>query len=139
MVQYIIYQGKKFTIEWYTDDRGKSPAKDYFNELDFHRKKKFDFLITCMGDIGTIQNEEKFRNEGDQIYAFKPSPDRFLCFFFRGAKIIITNGFEKKVDKLPAREKAKALLYKEDYVQRVNGGTYYAKEKSSKKKTKDNP
>lgn len=135
MVNFVVYEGEKFTIEWYMDDRGKSPAKEYFEKLDFDRKKKFDYLIRCMADMGSIQNEEKFRHEGDQIYAFKPSPDRFLCFFFRGSKIIITNAFEKKARKLPVREKERALFYKEDYTKRVNGGTYYGKEKNSKKKS----
>lgn len=80
-----------------------------------------------MGDIGRIHNIQKFRHEGDKIYAFKPLPDRFLCFFFAGAKIIITNAFEKKQDKLPPREKERALKYKEDYTDRVKGGTYYEK------------
>ena len=130
MQSFIIYQGVKFTLEWYYDRNGKSSAYDYFNELSFERKKKFDYLIRRMGDSGKIQDEEKFRYEGDQIYAFKPQPDRFLCFFIRGSKIIVTNAFEKKADKLPPREKEKALKYKQDYIQRVNGGAYYVKEKS---------
>ena len=28
--------------------------------------------------------------EGDGIYAFKTHYDRFLCFFFEGAKVIVT-------------------------------------------------
>jgi len=78
-----------------------------------------------MGDSGKLQNEQKFRNEGDQIYAFKPSPDRFLCFFFTGSKIIVTNAFEKKTDKLPIKEKERALKYKADYIKRVKGDIYY--------------
>jgi hypothetical protein len=48
-----------------------------------------------MGDLGKIFDITKFRNEGDQIFAFKPQPDRYLCFFVVGKKILITNGFEK--------------------------------------------
>ncbi len=125
MKSIIVYQGAKFTIEWYYDDRGRSAALDYFNNLSFDRKKKFDYLIRRMGDGGKILNEEKFRYEDDQIYAFKPAPDRFLCFFFKDSKIIITNAFEKKTDKLPKREKERALLYKEDYTYRVKKGAYY--------------
>lgn len=60
---------------------------------------------------------------------FKPSPDRFLCFFVKGSKIIVTNAFEKKTDKLPPKEKSKALNYRFDYIERVKGGIYYDKEK----------
>ena len=51
-----------------------------------------------MAEIGKILNITKFRHEGDGIYAFKPKPDRFLCFFYAGKKIIITNVFKKKKD-----------------------------------------
>ena len=125
MESFIVCQGGKFTIEWYYDDRGKSSALEHFDNLSFEQKKKFAYLIMRMADRGQICNEEKFRYEGDQIYAFKLSPDRFLCFFFKGAKIIITNAFEKKTDKLPLREKERALLYKEDYTNHVKKGTYY--------------
>lgn len=89
-----------------------------------------------MGDAGKIQDEEKFRNEDDQIYAFKPKPDRFLCFFIKGSKIIVTNAFEKKAAKLPPREKEKALKYKQDYINRVNEGSYYDQKKYAPKKNK---
>jgi phage-related protein len=78
-----------------------------------------------MADLGKIFNREKFIHEEDQVYAFKPSPDRFLCFFFTGSKIIITNAYEKKTQKMPVREKERALKYREDYIKRVKGGNYY--------------
>ena len=67
----------------------------------------------------------KFNIEGDKVFAFKPQPDRFLCFFFAGRKVIITNAFHKKTQKLPAREKDRALSAITDYEQRVKQGVYY--------------
>ena len=49
------------------------------------------------------------------IYAFKPQPDRYLCFFKTGKKIIVTNAFRKKGDKLPAQEKALAIKNMDKY------------------------
>ncbi len=72
-----------------------------------------------------IQNKTIFRNEADGIYAFKPKPDRFLCFFFKGKKIIVTNAFKKKQDKLPKQEKDRALARRADYEARVKKGIYY--------------
>lgn len=92
----ILYEGPAFTVEWSYDERGRSPA-----------------------------DETKFRNEGDKIFAFKPQPERFLCFFFTGRKVIITNGFHKKSQKLPLGEKEKALQAKRDYEQRVKERIYY--------------
>lgn len=68
-----------------------------------------------MGDFGKIIDKKKFRNEENKIYAFKPKPDRYLCFFRSGKKIIVTNAFRKKGDKLTAQEKAVALKNMEKY------------------------
>lgn len=53
--KFIAYEGELFTIEWYYHERGKSLA-----------------------NTGKIRSEEKFRNEGNQIFSFKPSPDKFF-------------------------------------------------------------
>src|SRR4051794_38896761 len=110
--QYIAYEGKEFTIEWYHDRAGYSQALEYSEALDDAEKRKLAILLSALGDIGKIQNKEKFRNEGDKIYAFKPKPHRFLSFFFEGSKVIITNAFTKKKDKLPPGEKEKAVKCK---------------------------
>lgn len=96
-----------------------------YQELSQSQKAKLGFLFEMLGDIGKIRSEEKFRNEGDQIYAFKPMPDRFLCFFYHGGKVIVTNAFEKKQDKMPVKEKDKALRLKADYIKRNKDGSYY--------------
>jgi|SRR3990172_5111658 len=121
----IAYKGKEYLIEWYFNDRGKSDAFAYFESLPHDRQKKFAHLLLLLGDSGKIFNQEKFRYEGDQIYVFKPSPDRFFCFFFDGSKVIITNAYEKKSAKMPAKEKERALKAKNDYIKRVKGETYY--------------
>jgi hypothetical protein len=81
-----------------------------------------------MGDTGNIRDESKFRNEGDKVYAFKPQPHRFLSFFAEGKKIIVTNAFWKKQDKLPKGEKKRALRCMEFYKTRVKEGKYYEEE-----------
>jgi phage-related protein len=65
----------------------------------------------------------------DQIFSscFKPQPDRYLCFFFRDKKIIITNAFIKKSQKLPIQEKELALKANESYKKRISEGDYYEK------------
>jgi phage-related protein len=78
-----------------------------------------------MGDTGKIMDHTKFRNEGDKVFASKPQPYRFLSFFVVGSKIIVTNGFRKKSDKLPAGEKDTALQAKADYAVRTQQGGYY--------------
>ena len=118
----IIYSGDKFTIEWYYDKTGKSVSYDYFLGSTKEQRRKFLTLVKRMGDFGKIFDETKFNYEGDGIYAFKPQPDRYLSFFTDGQKIIVTNGFTKKTDKLPKKEKDLAIKYRQDYLERKTGG-----------------
>ncbi|MGB3850384.1 MAG: type II toxin-antitoxin system RelE/ParE family toxin [Tunicatimonas sp.] len=128
MREYIAYQGRTYQIEWYYNDKGQSQALEYADGLSRSDRVKLENLLRVMGDIGQIRNKTKFRSEGDQLYAFKPQPHRFLCFFVKGRKIIITNGFVKKQDKLPKSEKDKAIKYKKDYQQRTKEETYYERD-----------
>ena len=126
--EMIAYRGRHFTIEWYVDESGHSQARDFAESLDDREQRKLVMLLTALGDLGQIRNKEKFRYEGDKIYAFKPQPHRFLAFFFQGSKVIITNAFTKKRDKLPTSEKEKALKCMKDYERRVKASRYYDKE-----------
>lgn len=124
-MEYIAYEGKKFIIEWYFDEKSYSEALEYFESLSEGAQDKLFYLLKRMGDFGVISDKTKFRFEGDSIYAFKPQPHRFLCFFMKGKKIIITNGFYKKTDKLPRDEKNKSVKYMENYIKRISEDSYY--------------
>ena len=118
----VIYAGEKYILEWYYDKSGKSVGYDYFIESTREQRRKFLILVKRMGDFGKIFDKTRFRNEGDGIYAFKPQPDRYLSFFTDGNKIIVTNGFTKKTDKLPENEKEYAIKCRQDYLERKTGG-----------------
>ena len=125
MKEFIAYEGEMFTIEWFFDKNGKSEALDYFEILSDTQKRKVLMLFKRIGDFGKISDITKFRNEGDKIFAFKPQPDRFLSFFYIGKKIVVTNRFHKKSQKLPKNVKELALKRMKDYDLRVNNGGYY--------------
>lgn len=124
--EYIAYEGQEFTIEWYFNTGGKSQALEYYKALSMEERIKLLRLFKRIGDSGELRDKTKFNFEGDKIYAFKPQPFRFLCFFFDGKKIIVTNAFHKKQQKLPKNEKERALNLKTDYETRVKRGNYYA-------------
>lgn len=125
MKEYVAYKGEKFTIEWYYNKDNESQPLDFFNNLTAIEQQKFFHLMKRMGDFGFISDKTKFRNEDDGIYAFKPQPNRFLSFFYDGGKIIITNAFVKKSQKLKKQDKDCAISARADYLDRVKEGTYY--------------
>ena len=116
----LIYSGDKFSLEWYYDKNGNSVANEFYLKTDEGLQRKFLVLVKKIGDFGKIYDTLKFRNEGDGIYAFKPQPDRYLSFFTDNKKIIVTNGFKKKTDKLPKIEKKRAMEYRNEYFERKN-------------------
>ncbi len=128
MKEYLAYKGNKFIVEWYYTQKGESQPLEFFNSLSMIEQQKFFHLIKRIGDFGFISDITKFRNEENGIYAFKPQPNRFLSFFFEGGKIIITNGFIKKSQKLKKQDKACAVSAREDYTRRVKEGNYYDKD-----------
>ena len=123
--EYIIYKGKYFSVEWYYSENGNSQPKEYYEELDVASQAKFLYLVERMSDHGKISNKKLFNTEGDGLYAFKPQPERFLTFFTKGKKLIITSAFRKKTQKLPNKEKKKALKIRKDYENRIEMGEYY--------------
>ena len=125
MKEFIAYEGETLTVEWFFDEKGKSEALDFFETLSKTQKRKALMLFKRIGDFGKISDITKFRNEGEKIFAFKPQPDRFLSFFYVGKKIVITNGFRKKAQKLPKKEKTLALKRMKNYDVRIKNGDYY--------------
>lgn len=118
-LEYIAYDGKSFTIEWHFDLNNKSQS------LNEDERIKILKLFKRMGDSGEIKDKTKFIYEGDKVYAFKPQPNRFLCFFYNDKKIIVTNAFKKKQQRIPKNEKDKALKKREAYTTRIKKGEYY--------------
>lgn len=124
-----------FQSIWFSDSQNNSkiPSSSFLTMISRCRAVKLDAddklktldLFRLMATEGKIYNQQKFRNEHDQIYAFKPKPHRFMCFFFVGKRIIVTNGFIKKKDDLPPKEKKRALKFQKDYEERFKVGKYY--------------
>ena len=125
MKEYVATCGDRFAIEWYYDDKGYSQSLNYFSQATEFEQDKIIALFKYMANHGKIFNKTKFMNEGDGIYAFKFDQNRYLCFFFLGGKIIVTNAFTKKSQKLPLREKEKAIVAYKNYKKRVEGKIYY--------------
>jgi hypothetical protein len=125
IIEYIAYAGPCFTVEWYYDSQTKSRSLEYYESLSASERIGILRLFKRMGDVGELRDKTKFNYEGDQIYAFKIHAERFLCFFIQGKKIIVTNAFKKKQQKLPKKEKDIALNNKVDYEKRIKEGCYY--------------
>ncbi len=128
--EYVFYQGKRFQVEFFFDEAGNMPAKEYVESLAEQKALvKLATFVKLIADEGILYDEQKFRivDRQEKIYEFKPAGHRFFNFFYAGGKIIITNGYAKKAQKLNRRELARAIRFKNDYAARVSQGAYYEK------------
>lgn len=128
--EYIFYQGEKFQVEFYFTEAGKIPAKECLEESALDIKVKLSVLVKYIAEQGRIFDITKFRvvDSKEKIYEFKPLQYRFFNFFYEGRKIIITNGYVKKSQKVSRKDLKIAIDIKKDYIYRVKGGSYYGKE-----------
>ncbi|MFA5363238.1 MAG: type II toxin-antitoxin system RelE/ParE family toxin [Candidatus Omnitrophota bacterium] len=99
-------------------------------EAAFDIKVKLAVLVKYIAEQGKIFDITKFRvvDPKEKIYEFKPLQYRFFNFFYEGRKLIITNGYMKKSQKVSGKDLARAGDIKKDYTYRVKGGRYYGKE-----------
>lgn len=113
----LVYDGRVLRIEFYVAPNGTAPAEDWLEQLSVAAQQKFAALFVRMGDTGKIWNERKFKHltGTDQLFEFKVEPDRILCFFFVGRRLILMHGFRKAGDKTPQREIDRAEAYKKDF------------------------
>ena len=128
--EYIFYQGEKFQVEFYFTEAGKIPAKECLEESALDIKVKLSVLVKYIAEQGRIFDITKFRvvDSKEKIYEFKPLQYRFFNFFYEGRKIIITNSYMKKSQKVSRKDLKIAIDIKKDYIYRVKGGSYYGKE-----------
>ena len=126
---YIFYQGEKFQVEFYFTKTGKIPAKEYLEKESLDVQVKLAALVKYIADHGRLFDITKFRkvDSRDNIFEFKPVNHRFFSFFYKGRKIIITNAYMKKSQKVSKGDLEKARNMKKAYADRIKGGIYYEK------------
>ena len=136
---YIIYEGPTYTVEWYYTEQGKMPGYEYFLSMAEQAQSRFLYMVKYLADAPRGESLPKtmynIEDKENQIYAFKPSDERFFSFMFRGGKIIVTNAYRKASRQMTKRGKEKlktSIKYREDYIRRVKEGLYYEKEEKQK-------
>jgi len=121
-----------FICEYYVAANGSVPVKEFIDALDRRTRAKFWAKIELLEDFGNRLPAPHCKYIKDGIYEFRfigiEGHIRILYFFFREKRIILTNGFIKKRNKLPISEIEKAISYKGDYLSR------YGRKRNEKRK-----
>ena len=114
-----IYEGKSLSIHEIVEN-DNSKLQKYLGGLDQTAATVVDYNLNYIAEHGTPRNTQRFRHEGDGIYAIKilQHQIRILCFFDGRKMLILTHGFNKKYQKGDRlkREIAKAKKIKDRYM-----------------------
>ena len=103
----------KITCFYYYTESKKSPTKDFIDSLDFKTQRKFFFVKSLLEEFGHQLPKPHAKYIGNEIFELRFSgiegQIRALYFFFHRDKAIFTNGFIKKSNRTPKKEKKVAI------------------------------
>jgi phage-related protein len=93
---------------------------DFFKSLDEDSRSKVMWMLKSLASLPKIPSKFFKQIEGvNGLFELRISWDgkayRIFCFFEKGNKIILCNGFIKKTQKTPKQEILKAIKIKEEY------------------------
>ena len=117
----------KYTVIFYSDNKGKSPVYDYINKLPKKVKSKSLKWFQLLEEEGPNLPRpfaDVLRDKIREIRViFASNNYRYLYFFYENFAVI-TNGFQKKTDKVPIKEIEKAIKFMDDFLNRIKKGDY---------------
>ncbi len=113
----------QFTSSYYLTDSGRSPVEEFIKLLNRRTRQKFFAGVELLEKFGKKLPEPHAKCIGNDIYELRVRGQeghiRVLYFFFCQETVIFTNGFVKKTNKTPKKEKQLALSRKKIYFERM--------------------
>lgn len=101
-------------------------AEEFLLGLNANMRAKMVSMIKLLSDNGNELREpySKYLEDGIFELRAKVGTDitRVLYFFVAGKKVVLTNGFVKKTQKIPRTEINRAKEYREEYYRRKETG-----------------
>jgi phage-related protein len=98
---------------YFTTESGDSPVEEFIDSLDYKTQRKFFFKKGLLEEFGPRLPYPHARYIGKDIYELRfegaEGAIRILYFLYEKNEIIFTNGFIKKSNRTPKREKELAL------------------------------
>ena len=118
-----------FDIIFFRDDNGRCPVEEFLFSLSKNNLKLFEKTLRSIqllkenGNRLSMPFSEYLRDGIFELRTIQGNNTTRLLYFFDLDKIIIvTNGFEKKTQKTPDKELAKAIRAKQEYERRRRNG-----------------
>ena len=109
-------------IKFYKTALGKCPVEKFLNSLTAKAAQKVTWVLSAIEELNFVPKKYLKKLAGQDLWEcrvdFGGNTYRLLGFFYKGAKIILTNGFMKKTNKTPDEEIKLANKYRDDFIKR---------------------
>ena len=113
--------GGDWTLEFYVDERGRSPVEEFLNSLELKTRARFRWSAEQLRVRNVRAREPLVRHlEGDLWKLREESSTniyRVIYVFFSGRRIVLLHGFQKKTQRTPRGELETARRRYESFIQ----------------------
>ena len=114
-----------YAIEFFEDENGRKPVRDYIRELAAKNDKdsriklnKIRDYIKVLREHGATMGEPYMKKLDGDIWELRPLNDRILFAAWTGKSFLLISHFVKKTMKTPPREIKKAKRLLKEYTER---------------------
>ena len=119
----------KFEVEFYEKENGNQPVREFIISQEKKMIAKILDMINLLQDNGYQLREPYSKALEDGLFELRiksgSNISRIIYFFYVNRRIILTNGFVKKTQKIPRIEIDKAIRYRDDYLSRSGDSNEY--------------
>jgi phage-related protein len=116
-----------WSVEFYADADGESPVLDWYESVDEKTKAKLIWIFQLLETNGIELGMPYIKPLGDKLYEIRADVNRnafrAIYFLYTGRRFILLHGFQKKTQKTPTKELARARTYLEDFLDRNTEST----------------
>ena len=111
-----------YEINYYVDERGRKPVEEFIDSLDPKMRAKVFGRLELLEEYGPALGMPFVKHLSDGIYELRTAQGgnitRILYFFVVGKRIVLTHGFVKKTQRVPAHELKRVKQLRCDWRQR---------------------
>lgn len=112
----------EWIIEFYLDEQGGSPVRQFLAALDKKTRIQFGWAIDQLKERNVYAREPLVKHLDGKLWELRVPSDgniyRLLYFTYSERKIIFVHGFQKKTQVTPQKEIATAQKRMESYIKR---------------------
>ena len=113
---------KKVTCKYYCVESGRAPVKEFIDSLHLRTQQKFFSVVELLEEFGHQLPQPHAKYIGDEIFELRfkgqEGAVRVLYFFFYQDSAVLTNGFVKKSNKIPVKEKSTAIERRRTFLEK---------------------